>query len=184
MLTSVATLVLALGIGTNTAILAVLDGALFRPPPGIHEADALVNIRSVPVEATTTATGFFNDELTYTEFLPLREDAAALFEVAARTASWSPDGAIALRTNEGLEQVFAELVSSAYFRVLRTPVVLGFTLQPGDDRPGNPVLLARSDPRPPSRQDSRKHTARQVDCRFAVAFEPDFTNEQGAPRVR
>ena len=73
MLTAVATLVLALGIGTNTAILAVLDGALFRAPPGTHETDALVNIRSVPVEAT--ATGFFNDGLTYTEFLALREDA-------------------------------------------------------------------------------------------------------------
>jgi cell division protein FtsX len=140
MLTAVATLVLALGIGTNTAILAVLDGALFRPPPGIHEADALVNIRSVPVEATATATGIFNARLTYTEFLALREDGAALFEVAARTAAWSPDGAIALRTNDGLEQVSAELVSSAYFRVLRTPVVLGSAFQPGDDRPGNPVL--------------------------------------------
>jgi predicted permease len=138
MLTAVATLVLALGIGTNTAIFAVIDGALFRPPPGIYEAEALVDIRSVPVEAA--ATGFFNDQLTYAEFLALREDPSELFEVAALTASWSPDGAIALRTSEGLERVSAELVSSAYFGVLRTPVVLGSAFQPGDDRPGNPVL--------------------------------------------
>jgi predicted permease len=135
-LTAVATVVLALGIGTNAAVFAVIDGVLFRPPPGVEDAAALVEIRSVPAGTSR----LFNGRLTYAEFLALREDPSLAGEVAARTTSWSANRGLALRTSQGDESVSAELVTSAYFRVLRTPMALGAGFRPGDDRPGATAL--------------------------------------------
>ena len=50
MLTAVAAFVLALGIGTNASILAVIDGVVFRPPPGIHDADGLITVRNKEIK--------------------------------------------------------------------------------------------------------------------------------------
>jgi predicted permease len=138
LLTGVAALVLALGIGMNTAIFAVLDGVLFRPPPGIHAADRLIDVRSVP--AVTPASRVFNDNLTYGEFLALRDDPLLSGDVMAWTGSWGSGRGVAMRTSQGDESVSAEFVTSAYFSVLRSPMSLGTAFQQGDDRFGDPVM--------------------------------------------
>lgn len=121
---TVAILVLAVGIGTNAVVVSVLDGILFRAPPGVGDPGGLVEVSSVADAGRIPISA-----LTYGEFLALREQRSVFAEVAA----YRPVR-VAVGTDRGREMVRAELTGSGYFAALDVPMELGTGFTPGDDR--------------------------------------------------
>jgi len=108
--TAVATLVLAVGIGVNTASFGLLD-ALFLKPLPVHAPDELVRVAASAVDGAVS----------YPDLLDYRQ-AASLSGVAAFTAD-----ALTLREpgHEQGEPVAAYLVSDDYFDVLGVKAAIG-----------------------------------------------------------
>ncbi|MEJ2539507.1 MAG: ABC transporter permease [Gemmatimonadota bacterium] len=132
LVSAVAVAVLALGIATNAVVLVVLDGILFRPPPGVGDADGLVEIRTVPDARPDVPWG-----LDYGPFLELRER-TELFDAVA--VAWTAP--VPLGTEQGGKAVLAEFASSDYFALLDVAMARGTGFVPGDDRqrPDGPAV--------------------------------------------
>ena len=116
-LTAVAVLSLALGIGANTAIFSIVNGLLLRALP-VHEPERLVVL----------------DRGSWTNPIweALRERQAELF---AGAAAFSLDRFDLSRGGQAdfVDGVYA---SGGFFEVLGVPAILGRTLTPADDRRG------------------------------------------------
>ena len=116
-LTMVAVLSLALGIGANTAIFSIVNGLLLRALP-VHEPERLVVL----------------DRGSWTNPIweELRERQAGLF---AGAAAFSLDRFDLARGGQAefVEGVYA---SGGFFEVLGVPAIVGRTLTPADDRRG------------------------------------------------
>jgi predicted permease len=112
---------LSIGIGANTAILSAVKKLFLDPPPGIPNAD-----RMVEVGRGTDGDGF--DTFSYPDFLDLRQEADPLAEVAA----YELQMLTASRGDAG-DRVFAMLVSANYFDVLGVRAARGRTFLPEED---------------------------------------------------
>ena len=111
--TGVAVLTLALGIGANGTLLALLNGLLLRPPPGVAEPDALVQIARSYESAPRW------DNFSW----PAMDLIAAESEALQGVAGYSATAFVVERDGE-TERVAGQLVTGAYFDVLGlTPAV-------------------------------------------------------------
>jgi predicted permease len=109
-----AILILALGIGANTAIFSLADAVLFRPLPAVGDPAALVSLQG--------------DSVSLPLYETLRDEARETVAVAARSQR-----SMAL-THAGESEMAAGLVVSAnYFDVLRTQPHLGRFFGPSED---------------------------------------------------
>ncbi|MFL6584598.1 MAG: ABC transporter permease [Chthoniobacterales bacterium] len=109
---AVAILTLALGVGANTAIFSVVEGALLRPLPFPH-ADRLVRIFEAPDEAGTRATSLNLTDRTVARF---REFGRDIFEdVAGGTGGTAVVGAT---RGSAAQTVPAARITSNFFDVL------------------------------------------------------------------
>jgi putative ABC transport system permease protein len=134
--TATAVLSLAIGIGANTTIFSVGNALLFRPPVGVADPGALIDIGTL-----TPGGGFGNSS--YPNYLDVRHRATTLDGVYAsglfpRAMSLSGAG-----DSPAAERVFATPVTGNYFAVLGTTPAAG-RLFDGDavDRPGtDPVIV-------------------------------------------
>lgn len=121
--TLVAVLSIAIGIGTNTTLFAVIDTMLLRPPAGIGDV-------SRTVEVTRTTGGRGRDTFSWPEFMDLRVMTADAFEELAAwnntEFSWASDG-----TGERLPGM---LVSHNYFAALGVQPVRGRLFVADEDR--------------------------------------------------
>ena len=118
--TAVATLTLALGIGANSAIFALVDATLLHPVP-FNEPDRLVMVsESLPrFRITGVSSRNFDDwELRNRTF----ESMAGVFNYARRVRM--PDGT--------MQEVPAQQVTHRFFDVLRVRPILGRTFVPTD----------------------------------------------------
>ncbi|MGD1031246.1 MAG: ABC transporter permease [Opitutaceae bacterium] len=133
--TAVAVLTLALGIGGNTAIFSLFDAVALRGVPGIKYPDNLVIASRVGPQVTPDNMYGFS----YPFFVQLRGEARSLADVAATSTKGSARTLVAsgLGSNQ-VETVQANYVSGNFFSFLGLPAVLGRTLTPEDDRPGDP----------------------------------------------
>ena len=122
---AVAILVLALGIGANTASFGLLDALLFKPLP-VRSPDRLVRV-----------TGSGTDGgVSYADYLDYRANAPSLSGLAVFTAdtlAYRRDG-----SGEG-DLVSAYLVSDDYFEVLQADLALGRSLR-GEEAARSVVL--------------------------------------------
>ena len=122
-------LTLAIGIGTTTAIYAVIRATLYAPI-GIAEPSRVMNIYG----------GSSFARLSLPDYEDLRAQQTVFTEVLAWSrirATWTTDTQTVVR--------FGEMVTGNYFSVLGVPTVRGRALEPADDRPGAPLVVVLSD---------------------------------------
>jgi predicted permease len=137
-LTIVAVLTLALGIGANTAIFTLLDQAMLRSLPVSHPEQL------VRLEFTGSTRGHFNsfggDDHAYFSYPMYRDlrDQNSVFETLIASDLQS----ISVQWNNKPDMVGCELASGNYFQALGLQPALGRLLVPADDLPNsNPVVV-------------------------------------------
>ncbi|MCI0433520.1 MAG: ABC transporter permease, partial [Gemmatimonadetes bacterium] len=120
-----AVLVLALGIGANTAIFTVVNSVLLQPPAGVHEPDRLAGV------FTSDYSGPLFGSSSYPDVEAMRE-AGSIFEDVAgyslQTFSMVGDGWSA--------RGMGEFVSASYFRVLGVRPAIGRFFSADEADPG------------------------------------------------
>jgi putative ABC transport system permease protein len=138
--TTVAVLTLALGIGANTAIFSVVEGALLRPLP-FREPQQLVRVFETPDSSDRRAASL---NLTDRTVVRLRESAGEIFEgVAAGTGA-----AVTATTSDGApaETVPSALVTANFFSVIGLSPAQGRAFLPEEGREGaNRVAIVSDD---------------------------------------
>lgn len=125
--TFIAVMVLALGIGANTAIFSIVDVVLFRPLP-VSDSNELVRIFSG--ETRGNAGWGYLSLPEYQEY----HDRAGAFSGLAAYVDRFPANVSAGKF--GTERVDAGMVTGNYFQVLRANPEFGRNLLPDDDKKG------------------------------------------------
>ncbi|MFL6227274.1 MAG: ABC transporter permease [Pyrinomonadaceae bacterium] len=129
--TAVAVLVIALGIGANTAIFSVVNAVLLRP---LHFESPEQLVR---VFGTSPRRNNFSRPYSYLNFSDLRTQNGTLEALGAYTGT-----SAALSGTDAPEQITGVLASGDIFRVLKTKPLLGRLLAPEDEKPGGtPVAV-------------------------------------------
>jgi putative ABC transport system permease protein len=134
--TAIAVVTLALGIGANTAIFSVVNGALLRPL-AFREPDRLVHVWHVPpAKSFPGMTTFAVSAANYLDWQ--RQN-----QVFENMAIYTYHG-FTLTGGEKPEQVDASAVSSNFFETLGVQPMLGHVFSPQEDQPGrsNVVVLS------------------------------------------
>lgn len=131
--TVVATLTLALGIGANSAIFALVDATLLRPLP-FHEPDRVVTL----FERTSTG------QRTSVSPMNLADWQAQSRTVSAMAGYSNGVGGMVMKGTDGMpETVARQWVSSRFFEVLGVQAMVGRVFQPADDfAPASAVVLS------------------------------------------
>ncbi len=135
---AVAVATLALGIGANAAIFALVDRVLIRTLP-VHDPGALVLLRSPgPKQGRTRSDG----DDAYCFSYPTYRDLAEQSKIFSGLIGEIPFSASIAARGE-TERASGELVTGNYFGVLGVPPALGRVLTPADDRTkgGHPVAV-------------------------------------------
>lgn len=129
--TAVAVLSLAFGIGANTAIFSLINSILLSALP-VRDPQSLV-ILTNPASNGIMIGGKSGEreELTYSEFLQLRELSPVFASLMA--CQIEPERIPVRVDGSEPEEVLVQLASSEYFSTLGVPALLGRTLRPDDD---------------------------------------------------
>jgi putative ABC transport system permease protein len=123
--TVVAVLTLALGIGANTAVFSVVNGALLRALP-YHQDDELVVLN-----LTNPAEGIEQGGVGYGDFLRWREE-TGVFQSVGLFFDWN----LNLVGGDQPERVRGALASPDYFEVMSATPLLGRGFLPEEHVPG------------------------------------------------
>jgi putative ABC transport system permease protein len=126
--TSVAIITLALGIGASTAIFSVVNAALLRELP-YKSPDRLYHIWESRPQME-----FPQREFSYPDYQDYQQN-----QVFEGIAAYTGGGGIMSGRGEP-ERVFAPAASANFFSVLGVQPFLGRTFQPGEDKPGAPLV--------------------------------------------
>ncbi len=125
----IAVLVLALGIGANTAIFSVVNAVLLRPLPYPH-AEQLVLLR----ERLLGPSGFESGSVSYMNYLDWRSAQKSFSDLAlARTEG------VSLSASDGTsppEAARAGRITANYLSILQVPPMIGRDFNEKDDVPG------------------------------------------------
>src|SRR6202453_3976656 len=117
--TATVLLILAIGIGANTAIFSVIEGVLLRPLPYGNPEQLCVLWKSIPQK---------NIEWDWTSALTVRDwrEQTEVFEDVATVLR--PEGSkVTLRTDSGFEEIQGSIVSANFFDLLSVRPLLGRT---------------------------------------------------------
>jgi len=131
--TLVAILILALGIGVNTAVFSLVNTLMLQPRPG--RTDQLF---AVFTKDRTIAKGY--RDFSYPAYVDLRNRADIFDSVLAHTFS-----TVGISEGPGenvTRQTFAAVVSSNYFATLGVPVAVGRAFTLDEERPGANARVA------------------------------------------
>jgi putative ABC transport system permease protein len=123
--TVVATLILALGIGGNTAIFSVVNAVLLRPL-SFPNPERLVQIWEV-----NSAAGRSRGTVSPHNFLDWRNQSHNFEQMAAYQYE-----SFALTGNQIPEHLIGSLVSASFFQVMGVSPILGRPFLPDEDQPG------------------------------------------------
>ena len=129
---AVVIITMALGIGANTAVFALLHGLLLRPP-AVADADRLVVLFAGREGSTPYR------RLSYPNYLDVQARSRMLASLAVFCWPLPLD-----LSNDGAgpaERVWAQLVSGNFFDVVGVPAALGRTFAPAEDRARNTHLV-------------------------------------------
>ncbi len=131
-----AVLVLALGIGANTAIFSVVNAVLLRPLP-FRDADRLVMVWHVPPPQQ------FPGEKTFSVAPANYFDWRAQNHVFQNMALYTGEN-FTLTGSGQPQSVLAATVEPQFFSVLQAAPMLGRALAPGEDAPGHNHIVVLS----------------------------------------
>jgi putative ABC transport system permease protein len=126
--TAAAILVLALGIGANTAIFSVVNAVLLRPLP-FADSGRLAMVSHVPPPKSFP--GMTTFAVSAANFLDWQRQNQSFEKMAIFTGS-----SLNLTGREQPEALQGAMVSSDFFAVLRAHPLLGRTFLPEEDQPG------------------------------------------------
>ena len=131
-----AIIVLALGIGANSAIFSIINAMLLKPL-SIHRPGELVGVY---VERTIAPGGY--RPFSYPDFQDLREQAAAFTNLAAHNLTL-----VGVGDGEATRRVWADAVTADYFETFGVPLALGRAFTAAEERPGAnlPVAIVSHD---------------------------------------
>jgi len=132
---AVAILVLAIGIGANTAVFSIVNTLLLRPRLG--RIDQLSGVFS----RDRTKTDSYRD-FSYPAYVDLRDGSGPFESLMAHTFAL-----VGIHEGESTRRSFSELVSSNYFATLGVPLASGRAFTAQEERPGSgiPVAIASYD---------------------------------------
>jgi putative ABC transport system permease protein len=128
-----AVLILALGIGANTAVFSVVESVLLKPLPYL-EGDQLVILRQL-----MTKLGRNDVPFSVPEFDDYRKQNRTLDGLVQYHSTW-----FTLLGGSEAHRVRTGAVSAAFFDMLGVKPLLGRTFRPADDDPGAPAVLVLS----------------------------------------
>jgi putative ABC transport system permease protein len=126
-------LTMALGIGANTAVFALLHGLLLRPPP-------VANPEKLVVLFSGREGGTPYRRLSYPNYLDIRESTSTLASLAA--FCWPMPMDLSSNGSAPAERIWAQLVSGNFFDVLGVHASVGRTFASDEDLTRNTHLVA------------------------------------------
>jgi len=129
--TVIAVVVLALGIGANTAIFSIVDVLLFRPLP-VQKQEQLVRIYQGETRGNAQE-GF----ISHPTFQAYRDGNTVFSGLAAYIDRFPVNASVG---KFGSERVDAGIVTGNYFQVLGIPAAMGRTILADDDKPDSPPV--------------------------------------------
>ena len=128
-------LTLAIGVGANVAIFAIVNAVLLRPLP-VPDSERLVVLRHAAPGLAQLAELPMSDAL----YFLYAEQVRTLESVAVYR-----EEQVSFTGPENPQRVAASSVTASFFEVLRTPPRLGRSFTPEDDRPGAAPVIVLSD---------------------------------------
>ena len=128
--TAVAILILALGIGANTAVFSIVNALILQPRQG--RIDSMVAVFN---RDRTKASDF--TEFSYPAYVDLRERSGVFESVMAHSFT-----TVGIRDGEFTRQAFATVVSSNYFETLGVSMAAGRPFTGAEERPGADARVA------------------------------------------
>jgi predicted permease len=129
--TITAVIVLALGIGANTAIFSLVNAFLLKPLR-IQQPEQLVGVYSRNTHKTDSYRAF-----SYPNYVDLRAGNAVFSGLAAHNLAM-----VGLAEGDTTRRVFADVVSSNYFSTFGVPLYRGRTFNAIEERPGSAAEVA------------------------------------------
>jgi putative ABC transport system permease protein len=126
--TALAAVVLALGVGANSAIFSVVDAALLRPLP-FHQPDQLVMLWE-------HAPGHAHNRTSPLNFLDWHDQNTVFAAMAAVSG-----GSRTLQTATGAERITGQAVTQEFFSLLRVPLLVGRAFTSDDARERADVVV-------------------------------------------
>jgi len=127
--TAVAVLVLALGIGANTAVFSIVDALVLQPRPG--RIEHLVGVFSRNRQKADEYKDF-----SYGQYVDLRDRAGVFDALMAHTFT-----TLGIREGTLTRQSFASVVSANYFDTLGVRLAAGRAFTPEEERPGTAIRV-------------------------------------------
>jgi predicted permease len=141
--TAVVVLTLAIGLGANTAIFALVDVLLLRSLP-VERPEELYRLGDNNNCCVNSGLQTSYSLFSYALVEHLRENADAFTDLAAFQASQGYAVGLRVSGRPVAEAMNGEFVSGNYFRVFGVTAAAGRLLQPDDDRPGAPPVVVLS----------------------------------------
>ncbi|MGI8957274.1 MAG: ABC transporter permease [Chthoniobacterales bacterium] len=129
--TAAAVIVLALGIGVNTAIFSLVNALLFQPPH-YSKANEVVQIFSQDKKNPKTFRGF-----SYPTYLDIREQNSVFAAVMAHNLAM-----VGLGEKGSTRRAFTDVVSSNYFSVMGVIPLQGRAFTAEEETPGSNAQVA------------------------------------------
>ena len=128
--TAVAALVLALGIGANTAMFTLVNSLVLKPRPGVPD-EALAGVYSRDRTAPDAYRAF-----SYPNFADLR-DRGLFASLTGHTFAMA-----GLTEGDSLRRVFVNIATGSFFETFGVPLELGRTFSAEEERPGADIPVA------------------------------------------
>ena len=129
--TIAAVIVLALGIGANTAVFSLVH-TLFLAPPSYSRPNELVQVFSQDKKSPKTYRGF-----SYPTYRDIREQNSVFTDAMAYNLAL-----VGIGQKGDTRRAFAAIVSANYFSVLGVPLVQGRAFLPEEETPGRTAQVA------------------------------------------
>jgi len=129
--TAAAVVVLALGIGVNTAVFSLIDTLLFQPPR-YAQPHELVQLFSQDKKNPESFRGF-----SYPTYLDVRQQNTVFSGVMAHNLAM-----VGLGDKGNTRRAFTDVVSANYFSVMGVQPMLGRAFRPEEETPGRKSAVA------------------------------------------